>query len=241
MIVPGESVARPTACWNAAPMLRTLLIVLALLLTTVAARAADCPVTSPADLSAGIEWQEPQLVHDQPSDALPASRRGGAGFPGANRRKLGSTESSLLVRTRLVVSELAADRGCYALSRLVVNIVAGPVRIFVASELDPESCPYRVTLAHEEKHLAVFRDAAEDLLAELEQDMRAPSLRQSIAAEDIQVAVERFRQAVNIVVGDARRRVDAEATRRNGALDTRSAYRAEQDKCPMRDWRIPFE
>ncbi len=140
-----------------------------------------------------------------------------------------------------MVSELAADRGCYALSRLVVNIVAGPVRIFVASELDPGSCPYRVTLSHEDKHVEVFREAAENLLAELENDMRVPSMRQAIPAETIQVAVERFRQAINVLVGDARRRVDAEPTRQNGALDTRSAYRAEQDKCPMREWHIPFE
>ncbi len=222
-------------------MSRIVLAILTLLLMTGAGHAADCPVADAADFSASIEWLEPELIQDQASAALPASRRRGQGFPGANRRKLGSTESSLHVRTSLVVSELAADRGCYALSRLVVNIVAGPVRIFVASELDPDSCPYRVTLAHEDKHVEVFREAAENLLAELENDMRVPSMRQAIPAETIQVAVERFRQAINVLVGDARRRVDAEATRQNGALDTRSAYRAEQDKCPMREWHIPFE
>ncbi|MDF1732088.1 MAG: hypothetical protein P1U49_11335 [Minwuia sp.] len=216
-------------------------VLLVLLLMTGVGHAANCPLAEAADFQASIEWLEPELIQDQASAALPASRRRGQSFPGANRRKLGSTESSLHVRTNLVVSELAADRGCYALSRLVVNIVAGPVRIFVARELDPDSCPYRVTLAHEQKHVEVFREAAENLLAELENDMRVPSLRQSIPAETIQVAVERFRQAINVLVGDARRRVDEEATRQNGQLDTRSAYRAEQDKCPMQDWHIPFE
>ena len=59
-----------------------------------------------------------------------------------------------------------------------------------------------MTLAHEEKHVEVFREAAENLLAELENDMRVPSMRQSIPAETIQVAVERFRQAINVLVGD---------------------------------------
>ncbi|WP_281019832.1 MULTISPECIES: hypothetical protein [unclassified Minwuia] len=222
-------------------MSRIASVLLALLLMTGVGHAANCPVAEVADFQASIEWLEPELIQDQASAALPASQRRGQSFPGANRRKLGSTESSLHVRTNLVVSELAADRGCYALSRLVVNIVAGPVRIFVARELDPDSCPYRVTLAHEQKHVDVFREAAENLLAELENDMRVPSMRQSIPAETIQVAVERFRQAINVLVGDARRRVDQEATRRNGELDTRSAYRAEQEKCPMQDWRIPFE
>lgn len=222
-------------------MSRIASVLLALMLMTGVGHAANCPVAEAADFQASIEWLEPELIQDQASAALPASQRRGQSFPGANRRKLGSTESSLHVRTNLVVSELAADRGCYALSRLVVNIVAGPVRIFVARELDPDSCPYRVTLAHEQKHVDVFREAAENLLAELENDMRVPSMRQSIPTETIQVAVERFRQAINVLVGDARRRVDQEATRRNGELDTRSAYRAEQDKCPMQDWRIPFE
>lgn len=236
-----EAVARLLTCWNAATMSKIASVILALLLMMGVSHAADCPVAEAADFRASIEWLEPELIQDLASADLPASRRRGQAFPGANRRKLGSTESSLHVRTNLVVSELAADRGCYALSRLVVNIVAGPVRIYVARELDPDSCPYRVTMAHEDKHVEVFREAAENLLWELENDMRAPSLRQSIPAETIQVAVERFRQAINLLVGDARRRVDEQATRRNGELDTRSAYRAEQDKCPMKDWRIPFE
>lgn len=203
--------------------------------------AKDCPVATEPDFRASIEWLEPELIDTVASAELPASRNGKQGFPGADRRKLGSTESSLRVRTNLIVWELDADRGCFALTELDVQIVAGPVKVYVASELDIDSCPYSVTLAHEDKHVEVFRDAAEALLRQLQDDMTAPSLRQSIPGKDINVAVELFRQAISVVVGDARRKVDAQAKRRNADLDTRSSYRAEQDKCPIREWRIPFD
>lgn len=205
------------------------------------AAAKDCPVATEPDFRASIEWLEPELIDTVASAELPASRNGKRGFPGADRRKLGSTESSLRVRTNLIVSELDADRGCFALTELDVQIVAGPVKVYVASELDIDSCPYSVTLAHEDKHVEVFRDAADTLLRQLQHDMTAPSLRQSIPGKDINVAVELFRQAISVVVGDARRKVDAQAKRRNADLDTRSSYRAEQDKCPIREWRIPFD
>lgn len=223
-------------------ILAASLSALALLLAIVpAAEAKDCPVAAEPDFSASIEWLEPELITDMASADLPASRRGKRGFPGADQRKLGSTESSLRVRTNLIVSELEADRGCFALTELDVQIIAGPVKVYVASELDSDSCPYDVTMAHEDKHVEVFRDAADALLAQLQDDMTAPSLQQSIPGQDINVAVELFRQAISVVVGDARQKVDAEAKRRNARLDSRSAYRAEQDKCPIRDWRIPFE
>ena len=222
------------------PILAALAAVLVLAQAS-SALARDCPVVPVPDFSASIDWLEPELIENVASDDLPASGNGRRGFPGADRRKLGSTESSLLVRTSLIVSELDADRGCFALSELDVQIVAGPVKVYVASELDSDSCPYRVTLAHEDRHVEVFRDAADALLDQLQGDMAAPSLRQSIPGKDIKVAVEIFSQAINVVVGDARRKVDAQAKRRNAALDTRSSYRAEQDKCPIRDWRIPFD
>ncbi len=203
--------------------------------------AKNCPVVPEPDFRASIEWLEPELIVDLASADLPAPRTGKQGFPGADGPKFGSTESSLRVRTNLIVSELDADRGCYALTELDVQIVAGPVKVYVARELDPDSCPYQVTLAHEDRHVEVFRDAASALLDQLQDDMTAPSLRQSIPGEDIHVAVELFRQAINVVAGDARRKVDIQAKRRNAALDTRSSYRAEQDKCPIRDWRIPFD
>jgi len=211
------------------PILAALAAVLVLAQAS-SALARDCPVVPVPDFSASIDWLEPELIENVASDDLPASGNGRRGFPGADRRKLGSTESSLLVRTSLIVSELDADRGCFALSELDVQIVAGPVKVYVASELDSDSCPYRVTLAHEDRHVEVFRDAADALLDQLQGDMAAPSLRQSIPGKDIKLPGERLSQAINVVGGDARRKGGLEEARRSLPVSVERAGEVVEDR-----------
>jgi hypothetical protein len=68
-----------------------------------------------------------------------------------------------------VVDDRRSSRAC-GTPRVRVELSMQPVTVFVASELATESCQHDVTLSHEMKHVAVFRQTLDRAARDLQRD-----------------------------------------------------------------------
>jgi hypothetical protein len=68
------------------------------------------------------------------------------------------------------VDDRRGSRTC-GMPRLRVELSMQPVTVFVASELETESCQHDVTLSHEMKHVEVFRQTLDRAARDLERDL----------------------------------------------------------------------
>lgn len=222
--------------------MRQLLASLSALLAIACGPAlADCPtVVGAPDISVTTEWTGAQLIRELDAAELPARRGTTGAFPGARQRQLGLTSWQVAVRSRFLVSEIAGSPGCFALKKVEAVVDANPVKVFVARELKDSSCPYRVTVRHEQRHVEIVRQSVAALAIDLRRGLDGPALARVMPAPDVDIAVQRFSAAINLVTGDARRRIEEQAARRNGELDSPGSYRAEEAKCPRGDWIDPF-
>lgn len=220
-------------------MRRMVLALIALILP--ASAAAECPEVAAPLVELRPGGPPAQLIRELAAHELPQPSTTGLTSASPLARQVGSTVWQLAIKSRFDVEEVADAPGCFRLTTIRAQILADPVNVFIARELDEESCPYIVTLALERRHVAIVNDAVDAIAGDLEIELRDTSLARAIETPDIATAVRRFRSAINVIVGDTRRRAHEDATRRNALLDTPEAYRAEQAKCTPAEWSAPFE
>lgn len=201
---------------------------------------ADCPRVAQPVVSVTTEWTGAQLIRELPAADLPARQGTTGAFPGMRQRQLGLTSWQIAVRSRFVVTEIAGSPGCFALAKVEAVVDASPVKVFVARELPDGSCPYQVTVSHERRHVEIVHRSVLILEEDLRRGLGGQSLARAMPAPDVEVAVQRFSAAINLVTGDARRRGEDEAARRNAELDSPSSYRAEEARCQRAEWTAPF-
>ncbi len=116
-----------------------------------------------------------------------------------------------------------------------------PIEVYVSSNYPNNSCPYRVTLAHEQGHvsafLRIFHEARVSLVAALEAvDVPTISSPARLPPSDVEArqdAVgELLRQVVLVHSRGVTQRMNADRARRDSA----AAYEAEYRRCPPEQW-----
>ena len=116
-----------------------------------------------------------------------------------------------------------------------------PIEVLVSSDYAEGSCPYRVTLAHEQSHveafLRIFHAGRASLLERLA-DVAIPTLVNPVLvnARDIQTTQDSIGEGVRqvILAHSAGMVADMEADRT--AKDAPAAYRAVYTQCPAASW-----
>ncbi|ANK80288.1 MAG: hypothetical protein TEF_05385 [Rhizobiales bacterium NRL2] len=215
------------------PGLSIVTVLLSAFLGTV---QAACGASAP-QIGIALAFPAPGISHELASDEIPqAMRAHGRGARAGAVRQVGATAFTLNTEVRMSVAAAEQRRDCFRLKRLDIRLDVLQLDVFIASELVPGTCPYRVTMAHEQRHVEIYRSGVRRLKEELETALGGSTLLRAIPAASIEQAMERFRVAVDTVVSDARRKNSEEMARDNARLDTPSSYREEHARCPASDW-----
>jgi hypothetical protein len=148
---------------------------------------------------------------------------------------LTSTRPTYGFETQVSVRRLGPNRLCVYLADLTIRFKYSEVIVYVARGYGPESCPYRVTLAHEQRHVALYKSGYEAFLPKLNGQAMA------VAAEVNPMEVRSMEEARRAHLERVQGRLEpvfaaflADQRRRNLTLDTPDSYRQERAKCA--DW-----
>lgn len=210
-------------------------LVLAAVFSTAA--GAACETGDLPDVEVTARIPEPALNHDLSTEQIPQAMRAHKPRDGlAAIRQVGATAFTMNSERRISVAALPGRGDCFRLNRLEIELEVLRLDVYIASELSPGSCPYRVTLEHEHRHVAIYRAGVQRLRTEIETALTRAGLPPAIPARNIQQAISRYMTAIDTVLSDARRKNSEEMARANALLDTPSGYRREHAKCPAREW-----
>lgn len=125
---------------------------------------------------------------------------------------------------------------CFRLNDLAVRLALSEIDVYIAARYRPGSCPYRVALAHERKHVAIhkrlFRARATRLGRDLRRQARGPArwaeteaAAREILTSELGRTIDRHLKAFKLALARA-----------NAPLDTAKNYDRESRRCPAKDW-----
>ena len=203
------------------------------------AQAAAVCAKPPEPASVEVTVAEPAVEFDhslsKPELAKRAATETGHGH-GEGSTVFGLTAGQL--RSQLAVHTLLEKRrdGVYCgwPARVIATVgYEGTIAVHVAREHPKGTCQHRAILAHEMKHVAVFKEALRDHETRLRK-----ALEGALAKAKFPVT-GRDREAVQAEVGErfeavfkrALAAADSERDRRNARLDTPESYRRTRDLC----------
>jgi len=158
-----------------------------------------------------------------------------SGRPGlAGYRLMGLTEIEKTSRVSVGIryrQPKNRDGICYGLADIRVTLIAEPVRVYVASEYRKGTCPFKVTLKHENKHVAIERTALAEHAADLRQRLHRTERFGWRHATSPDGAVRDAHQWVQAIVSATLRSLQTEAGWRHARLDSPSNYQREHALC----------
>jgi hypothetical protein len=116
-----------------------------------------------------------------------------------------------------------------------------PIEVYVSSNYPNNSCPYRVTLAHEQGHvwafLRIFHEARASLVAALEAvDVPTISRPERLPPSDVEARQDAIGELLRQVVLVHSRGVTQRMNADRATRDSIAAYEAEYRRCPPEQW-----
>ncbi len=112
-------------------------------------------------------------------------------------------------------------------------------KIYVAKEFPKRSCPFKIVLAHEEKHKAVDRAILEDYGDKIRVAMRDIATRIGVAQSASAIVVDdQINSAFNQAVDKLMRSVEDDLKDRQKGVDTKAEYQRVTDSCEGRTMEI---
>ncbi len=132
----------------------------------------------------------------------------------------------------LTVSEDAANREACGTLRLKVTLSMQPVAVYLARELASSRCAEAVTMQHELKHVAVFRELLDEARRDLQADLpsaMASSLRYGNSREQLE---RRSKDEVDRYLSEFIRRWQASLDERQAAVDSDAEHARLRNACP---------
>jgi hypothetical protein len=206
------------------------------LIASAAAPAAaqrSCP--TPGEPTVRLEFRQPKPALDT-MRMLELRRMSREGL-GEHDQALGLYKNEL--RTALRVDYAVTTRGdmsCVALREVTVEAEYSDRRIYLARELQPGTCQYDVTLAHEHQHARIDDTVFGRELPKLKQALARAAEEVGVTGPirprdvesyrgDINERLERIFQRELNRIGQIRRREQSQ-------IDTPESYRRESERCP---------
>lgn len=198
--------------------------------TPAQAKSCGDKAVSAPTIRVNVEFQRPTLRTNLSQKKL-RQRGGGPAHP------MGLTKVAYNHRMELGVKFLPMSGGaggCYEPSVVKIDIITSPVTVFLASELKKTSCAYRVTLAHENRHVDNARGALQRHTLQLRDTIRAALPKRMQPARSADAGVRKLQDILKPIVDDVMNAVTSDAHELDVAMDTPEAYAAETMKCS--DW-----
>lgn len=214
-------------------------VVLAGVACLLAAPALACSIPGDRGEGAPAVWlttgiAQPVYVHALSRAALTAAN---LTLPRGETQLGAALSNSELRIVPEVLFAPGTGRGCAVLRSVRVVWRVAAIRVDIARDYAPDSCAYRVILAHENQHVGFTRQAYEGSLEEMRRTL-------SIAARDfatVDVLASTPQAAANEVALRFQGRLkpvvmayDRELRRLNASIDTPGNYAAVHRLC--RDW-----
>ncbi len=147
---------------------------------------------------------------------------------------VGLTQTDLEFRMRVQVNAASAgaNRYCGSLDRVEAFLGYDQLTVYIARKYGRRSCHYKSILAHENLHVAIFRDTLEDFAPRMEQRLRQTAEKMKpVLVRSAQQAADRLQAAMQRQMRPLFRQMNAALDRANAAIDTPENYKREQAHC----------
>jgi hypothetical protein len=209
----------------------TLLLSMAALVTGAPARAAApacaaIPDTNPR-ISVTASFVEPTYYRNLARSEL--TKKNGRGLPTYG---VTETEQSFQLRVRVFHAPDNDGAGvCFVLAEVDVAFRLNKADVYIASELKPGSCAYRVTKDHENQHVAIARRAVKRHVASLDREFSKRRYRLVRRAASGDAALAMARELVAEPTRQTLERIKQDSNREHGKLDTPENYQRETNRC----------
>lgn len=149
------------------PKLVVLLLVLAAL--PASASVPPCTGLGPSKVVVSPVWADPRYAHEKSIAQLTGTHR-----PGGSHRTLGLTTTNQVVRLDFSYRYQKSPSGQACVSPdLKVTAGYDSMRVDVAREFPRGSCAYREVLAHEDHHVAIYREHLARVIPEIRKALTA--------------------------------------------------------------------
>lgn len=208
--------------------------------TTAVLQRQRGPRFAPAQQAISIFYVS--FTHEAPP-AAPDHSRPNPGPAGSGTDRAGHTQALLHKRMTIAwdTGPPEADGRVPLFAKSVNVYYTLDLNVAVSSDYSAQSCPYRVTLAHENSHaeafVRIFRESRQVLVRQLEGVDIPTRIRPALVTPN-EVAMredeigERLKQ---VIIVHARQLVSAMKVDRN-AKDAPAAYQAIYTRCPASEW-----
>ena len=147
----------------------------------------------------------------------------------------GLTKSKLVSRIKINVTyrKIGKKRICIGLASVSVQVGYPHFNIYVARKLKHGSCAYKTTMAHEQKHVSIYRDQLQIFLPIFEQQLNQTAKKlMPIVYKSSKAGNKYFLRKLNTEFKRVLKQMNNETKRLHGRLDTPKSYRKEQELCP---------
>jgi len=194
-----------------------------------AKRCDDLPVSAPT-IRINVEFRSPTIRTNVSKAKLRQFHEGPA-------NPMGLTKIAYVHRVGMGVNFQpmpGGKGGCYEPSVVKIDIIVGPVMVYLASELKSSSCAYRVTLAHENQHVDNTREALQRYTPRLRNDILAALPKWMQPARSGRDGARKLQAKLEPIVAKMMKAMTGDAHEKDAAMDTPQAYAAESRKCS--DW-----
>lgn len=221
---------------------RLLFAILALLVSSAPVSAAECK--RPADLpepELQVTVLEPRVVlrHDVDLFGLPKVGQGVDAIP-AGLTLQGLTRHTDMLDVRVAYREVTMPRtrqACLWIEKVTATVGLPEQMVYIAADYPEDSCEYKAIRAHEDLHVEINRQAAQDfapLIREALQNGIADSLPLvTPIRHDDAILARRLRSYAE----SGFHAMQDEMRRRNAAIDTPEAYKSLSEDSGCTAWK----
>lgn len=204
-------------------------------LAPAAASAQDCP--KPSDPVVDLNFRQPKPTFDA-THSVAELRSMSHQALSEHDQALGLYRTEL--RSALKVDYQATttkhDHVCLAVRRATVEIEYADRVIHLARELQRGTCPYEVTLAHEQKHAGIDDRVLGRELPKLQSALSRAILDTGMVGPVTQRNAAAYRddlfERIQRVFRDELERIERIRRGEQASIDTPAAYRRESERCP---------
>lgn len=181
-----------------------------------------------------VTEQLPEPVMDRSQSSAALSGLMGASLPGMVHRGVTSSTTIVQPAWRILSQEIAPDVWCTNIASINVTLgISEPVRVYIASDVEPGSCVDRVTIEHEQLHVNHLYESHWDKKAAIEErlpDIIAQLMPMKTTNPD-QVN-EYLKAALGQRLDEVTGPIERQRQLKDMSIDTPQSYRALSARCP---------
>ncbi len=184
-------------------------------------------MTQPPQVVVTVDAGEIAYIHDR-------NRKGIAALGNMGPARLINGLSHFQARRNTRYAYRLVQQGgriCAMPTRIDISLSLGRIDVYLARELRRGSCAYRVTLAHENRHVAIHRRGQERLAALLRRALSASAARLHGSGSNRRQAGAALGRAIERVIAPLAARTAAITAAFDRDLDSPATRRQEARRC----------